>query len=156
FLGLKHEKATRPLVIASASSLRIVDSDGEEHKLRINMESRFLETTQQVSQEGTADIRLQYNGFRLGISVDGKAQPSRPGLQRMVNYTKLMAASLSVDRRNQLLRNQVDVQRVPRAFREELADLHEQIQQSLEAVAIPLPDKEVAAGESWTARRPLI
>src|SRR5262249_14225665 len=64
--------ATKPLQIISTATLKVVDNDGESHQLRIDMDSRFTETTQQVTEDGTATIRLQYTGFRLGFNVNGK------------------------------------------------------------------------------------
>jgi S1-C subfamily serine protease len=154
-LTLKHVAGQRPLTVTSAGAIKLVDSLGESHQIQINMEGRFTETTRSVGDDGTADIRLSYSGFRLGVLVDGKLQPSTPQQKEAVRNTTLMAVDLVVDRRGRLVRHELDLSRVPEPVRQSLTQLHQQIQKSLEAIAVPLLDKEAPAGAYWTAQRPL-
>ena len=52
--------------------------------------------------------------------------------------------------------SEVDWDRIPLAVRPFLADLHDDVEHALESLAVPLPNKEVSPGESWTSQRTLL
>jgi S1-C subfamily serine protease len=155
-LALKHQPALRPVTLTSLASLKLVDPDGEAHTMNVNMLARFAERTVRVDPGGSAALSLQYRGFRLGILFDRKPPERNAGLQQLVNDMTRMAAVLVVSRKGEIVRDQADASRVPPRSREDVLDMHQQIQKSLQAVSVILPDKEVQAGEKWTALQPLV
>jgi S1-C subfamily serine protease len=155
-LVLRHRRGQRPLKLDSTAKIKLVDSDGDEHNLHIHMAVNFLEKTHTVNLQGQAGVALLYNDFGLSATVDG--HNARPGerTRQALQYAKLMLTHLVVGRSGRLIRKQVDLSRVPLAARDRLKDMHDQIEESLDAVFVPLPNREVQAGEKWTARRHLI
>jgi hypothetical protein len=155
-LILKHQKGARGMKLNSTSTLQLVGSDGEQHKLVISMESHFLENTHTTTEDGKAGIRLQYARLRLGVNIDGKAPPRDPRVMRIVRDGTRLVANLVVDDKNKLLSNKADLRLVPLASREDVSDMHEQVQESLETIAIPMPGKVVQPGEKWRSLRPMV
>lgn len=68
---------------------------------------------------------------------------------------RLVGEVLTVDSQGNPVANDADYSRVPEDRRHEVVGFHELIQESLEALAITLPNKMVVPGETWKARRPL-
>jgi S1-C subfamily serine protease len=155
-LVLKQHLGHRSLRLGSTAKIKLVDADGDEHKLHIRLGVDFVENTLKVNAQGLTGILLQYADLRLAYQIDGQAARPSARVQEALLHGKLMATHLIVDRSGKLVRKQVDLTRVPVASREKLNDLHEQIEASLDAVFIPLPNKQVQAGEKWTLRRHLI
>jgi S1-C subfamily serine protease len=155
-LSLKHTLATRPLRLTSAARLRLVAPGGEEHTLGINLQTDFIEQTQTVDARGSAGIFLRYRVFKLGVCLDNKPPADRADLQPLVNTCARMAARLAVASNGDILRQIPDARAVPPRAREDVLDLHDQVQASLKAITVILPGREVKAGESWTAVRPLV
>ena len=58
-----------------------------------------------------------------------------------------------VDRQGNIIQKQADLSRVPASSKEALEGLADQIQDAMDAMAVPLPGKLVKPGESWKANR---
>jgi hypothetical protein len=66
-----------------------------------------------------------------------------------------LGANLQVDRQGLTARTEIDISRVPLTSRKELLQYHEKVQQALEAVTIPWPNRELRPQDTWRMMRPL-
>jgi hypothetical protein len=157
-LVLRHEAGQRSMELKSKMTLKMFPPEGVNAKPRsllVNMETRLTEQTQAASPQGLATVTLNYRRYGLGLSIDGKPAPKNPRIQKIVDSIKFLSARLVVDGQGNIKANQVDLSRVPRLAREDLADLHSQIGESIEAIAVPVPNREVRPGETWQSLRKL-
>jgi hypothetical protein len=151
---LRHQVGTRHLDLHSKSTLKLL-LGGKEKSMTLNMQTDLLERTVSVDAQQQAAMVLEYKSYALGISVDNKPAPQDPDLDKALKNLPLLTAQLVVDNKGGLVVNKADLGKVPAFAREDLADLHSQIQDSLEAGAVPIPNKKVQVGEQWQAVRRL-
>jgi hypothetical protein len=154
-LVLRHEDAQRSIDLESKASFRLIVPGAKDRTLMVNMNTRLGEQTQAAAPQGLATVNLNYQSYKLGINVDGKAPPSSPRLQQIVKNIRFLGARLVVDGQGNIKSNQVNTKRVPAFARADLLDLHGQISDSLEAVFLPLPNRTVQPGEKWSSVRKL-
>jgi hypothetical protein len=76
-------------------------------------------------------------------------------LQPLLKGLVSVVTQLRMDPSGAVRKEQVNTTKVPPRDRRDVLDLHDQISQSLEAVAVPLPNRTLQAKESWTEIRPL-
>jgi hypothetical protein len=101
-------------------------------------------------------VLLGVQKFAVGVSLNNQAPPQSPEARKAVGQDiGLMSLVLQVDGKGNLSGKKTDLSKVPPASREILEALGEQLQESFDAVAIPLPGGSVQPGQSWKARREL-
>lgn len=154
-LHLKHQAGERPLALVTKTAMRMRDGEGEDHGIVGLMQSKFVETTQGIDPQGTAQVRLNYREMALDLSLDGKTMPRSPRLQRIVANFGSLASVLQVDAQGKLVRHAIDLNRVPVPTRADVAPMHDQIVMSLETVAVPIPNRMTEPLQTWKATRPL-
>jgi S1-C subfamily serine protease len=158
-LACKHEPGVRPLTLRSSLTLRMRSMSGRGRaldaqgmsRLTANEEARFTETTRSVDAGGTAKVRLQYESCTFGARVNNRELPLGQDTQRALKDVKALAVDLQIGKSGSVDAHQVDTSRAPEGSRRDLAQLQELVEQSLEVLTVPLPNKQVAAGTSWQA-----
>jgi S1-C subfamily serine protease len=150
----KHQVGSnRPLTLHSWLSMKLLNFAGE-HTLTASTAAQCNENTQVVGAEDVANVRLQYRAYNTDFQVDNQVRMPF-NLSRIRHDIGTLAADLSVDKQGNLVGNQIDIKRVPQESRTDLPVIHEQVQQALEVCTVPLPNRQVAPGESWKAERTL-
>lgn len=152
-LAIRHKTGKSPLELQSRLTLRLNSSDGDNHSFMANIVTRLAEDTRSVDVAGTAAVRLTVDKFEVGLSLDGQAPPASPRLKRIVQDVGKVVIDRQIDNQGNVARGQVELQQVPVASREVLASFADQILQSLDMVAVPLPNGEVRVGQTWRATR---
>jgi hypothetical protein len=99
-------------------------------------------------------VRLQYVDYNEKISGDNQDVPNR-GIPWARQNIKALAANLRVDKQGNLVGNEIDLSQVPAKSQPILANVHEALEQALEGMAVPLPNRMIAPDESWRAERTL-
>jgi hypothetical protein len=158
-LVLRHQVGSRPLILDSWLDLkwferRMSGREGAEHTLTASTETRLTETTEAVDAHELASVRLQYDAFNEKLSGDNQ-DVRHPDIPRARQNIKRLAANLRVDKQGNLVGNEVDWNQIPADLRPVLAQVHEQLEQAMETIAVPLPNRQVSPGESWKAERPV-
>ena len=152
-LVLRHQVSSRPLVLDSWLAFKFLGRDGVEHTFTASVETSLTETTEAVDAQELASVRLQYLSFNAKLSGDSQ-EVRHPDMLRARQYIKRLAANLRVDKQGNVVGNEVDLSQIPDGeSRPILAIVHEQLEQALESLAVPLPNRQVSPGESWTAER---
>jgi S1-C subfamily serine protease len=152
-LVLRASPGVKPLRLTSKSSIKLVD-DRSEHSLAVNMDVDLQEQTLPAKAEGTP-IFIRYQRAQMGVTLDGKPAPRSARLQTLLKGLVSVVTRLLMDPSGTVRKDGIQAPRLPPRDRADVLDLHEQISQSLEAVAIPLPNRTLQARESWTELRPL-
>lgn len=157
-LTLRYVKLPRTLKLSSFQSINLRLPGRRPENFGIKMVTTMQERPVRYdSDTGIADIRLQYKRYSITMPTRYfRKDPSlRSRVQNMANNAHFMAADLSFNRSGKLVKNSVDVSRVPLKLRRSLTGLHGQIQDSLEALEVPFPGRKVQPLQSWRATRKL-
>jgi S1-C subfamily serine protease len=144
------------LLVSQKSTLRIRDAQNVEHPLVNSLEIRLTDTVEGVDDQGTANVRRQYNNMRARI-VYGGQRPEHP-LQPARPYITTLAAKVRLEPNGKVRLHEADVPpgAVPQAIRPILVSVHEQYAQPLLEVLEPLlPGNEVQPGATWQEQRGL-
>jgi hypothetical protein len=153
-LVLRHQVGSRPLVLYSWLDFKAVDRDGAEHTWQASAETSLTEMTEAVDAQELASVRLQYLDYNEKIFGDNQDVRNR-GIPRARQNIKGLTANLRVDKQGNLVGNEIDLTQVPAESQPILANVHEALEQALEGMAVPLPNRQIAPGESWRAERTL-
>jgi S1-C subfamily serine protease len=106
-----------------------------------------------VDNQGTATVRLEYLKVNVGVNVDGRTPPNPTPMQQAIQFVAQMTGDLRVDKQGSMVQNRLDMSKAPMASRQGLGRIGQQVQQSLDALAIPLLGSELKPGQTWTAQR---
>jgi predicted Zn finger-like uncharacterized protein len=155
-LVLRQQIGSRPFVLDSWLDFKVTGLDGLEHTGSASAETRLTATTEAVDAQESASVRLQYRAYNLKLRADNQDLPTSTAVACVRQNIKSLAANLRIDRQGNLVGSEVDLNRAPAAVRPVLANLHEEVEHSLENLAVPLPNREVAPGESWEAERTML
>jgi hypothetical protein len=153
-LVLRQQPGMRSLRLTSTNKFEMFLPDDEKRSVAVTMNADMEETVQDVDARG-ASVVLRYTGFRMGIDPDEAGARQRKRLQKLVENMPKLRVVLRVDPSGNLLENKVESEAAPESARESLEGMNEQIQHSLEALAVPLPNGDVQAGQQWKAWRDL-
>ncbi|MBL8793351.1 MAG: trypsin-like peptidase domain-containing protein [Planctomycetia bacterium] len=152
-LALTHRPGnSNPVEIELTTKFR-VERNGSEQELNIDLDGQFREATQSVDNQGIATVRLEYLKVDVGVTVDGRNPPNPTPMQQAAQFVATMAGDLRLDRQGSMVQNRLDMSKAPMGSRAGLGRIGQQVQQSLDALAVPLPGNEVKPGQSWTAQR---
>ena len=115
----------------------------------------LTEECESVDIFGKATVRLAVSKFDFVVNVDGEAKPRTSRLGDAVGHADKLTIRFKQDRKGTTSQRQVDYGGVPNDMHETMKHFAEQIVQSLDAVAVPIPDAEfqVEPGQTWQAQR---
>jgi hypothetical protein len=137
--------------MVSNGSFRIRTEDGEENAVAMDFRTAFTELFG-AAEPKFIPLRLTYDRFSLTVKVDDKVVPGGD-LNRSLSDIRFLAANVEMDKDGSVSQARPDLTKVPRPSQALLKDLCDQMLQSLELMAIPLPDKQVEAKQTWKAQR---
>src|SRR5262245_65932945 len=76
------------------------------------------------------------------------------GVQQIIQNITNITGIQKIDRNNKVIQNQVQVNNLPITLRSRMIELHDEVRQSLEAVALPMPpNPSVQPMTTWTTDR---
>jgi S1-C subfamily serine protease len=138
--------------LTSLGGFRIRTQEGEDHSLDLNFRTTVTENFA-AEEDRCFPMRLTYNRFTMNIKLDGEVQEASDTLRNSLQNMRFLAADVEMDRDGSLSGAKANLTRVPKASRDVLGDISEQILQSLEVLSIPVPAKQIEASDTWKARR---
>jgi Trypsin-like peptidase domain len=144
------DKQTGDLI--SRGGFKIRDEDGTESSLDMNFRAALTEQFADAEAK-VFPLRLTYDRFVLDLKVDGKPVKDNKDVQRILGDVRFLAANVDMDKDGGVFNARGDLTQVPKASREALGDVSDQVLESFELMSIPLPDHKLEAGETWKARR---
>jgi predicted Zn finger-like uncharacterized protein len=154
-LIFRHQVGSRPSVLNSWLDFKGLGRDGMEHVGAASIQTTLTETTEAVDAQELASLRLHYQAYNLRLREDNQDMPAPAAIKQARQNIKSLAANLRFDKHGNRVGSEVDLSRVPAESQPVLASLNEDVERTLEALAVPLPNKEVSPGESWKADKTL-
>jgi hypothetical protein len=121
----------------------------------IRMQAVMVETTSAIKQNKSL-YKMKYLKYSLNLPTKMVETPAADArLKNATQHFGKLNAMLVVDANNRIEDNIADLSKVPADAKPDMADLHGQMQASLEMLAAPLPGRVVQPGEQWKAAREL-
>ena len=117
---------------------------GPDLDFNIRVNAKMTETMV-AQRQGGADMRMRYMRYEIGVPTKLMSPNEGDRIKRMVQLIGIVHADLMIDDNNNLKKNTVDLGKSPNDARADLKDLHQQIQESLESLSVPLPG-------AWSSR----
>jgi S1-C subfamily serine protease len=151
----------RPLTLKSTLSLRIHEGDDDDDLVQqLRSTVNFKELVAATGPAGTT-LKLQYGDVQSEILEDKKLQVD-PDLAKVRPFLPSAITILRLAPDGGIKENALDpgflnalVRRGGQPAVDLVTDFHEPIKHSLEALSVPLPNREMKALEKWTSVRPL-
>jgi S1-C subfamily serine protease len=147
----RHQQGSSTLHLESRLDLRLREQGGEERRFSAREDTHFSEKLDSTDSGGGAKVRLQYLDCSLDVRVNNQKVPLSQRSQRLMKDVKELAVELQVDRFGSIASHKSDTSRVPQASQRDLAQMHELVEQVLEVLTVPFPNKQVSPGDSWQA-----
>jgi hypothetical protein len=141
------------LALNSDASFRIRESDGDDHTLAMTLKGTLQEKVTDHMKDGKWRKRLTYSGLETTATVDKKPIEGADRLVKALKDVTLLASEIDVEKDGTIARNLADYSKVPATSRGALTLATEQVQQSLDSLALPLPPKEVEALATWKGKQ---
>jgi hypothetical protein len=141
------------LSLTSDASFRIREADGDDHTLSMVLKGTLNETVTDQSKDGKWRKRLTYDGLTTTALVDKKPPANAERLTKALKDITKFASEIDVAKDGTIARNLPDFSKVPAASRGPLELATDQIQQSLDSLALPLPAKELEPQATWKGKQ---
>jgi predicted Zn finger-like uncharacterized protein len=152
-LVVRQEAGDRPLEVTSKVAVWGQDLEGRGPALLQTLTARLQENISNVRPQG-ADVRLQYGKCELTRTANGQKAELAAHERQAIEDLSRMAVLLRVDGQgNPVGSPQLDTHQVPPTSLNEVRRMGDQVQQALDWLAVPVPNREVAVGDSWKAWR---
>jgi Trypsin-like peptidase domain len=123
--------------------------------LSVNSQGKLTETVQGIDEERQAGIQLQYRDYNVEARMDNQVFGHDTELAALRRQLGGLAANLQVDEHGNPVSRRIDLKYQPWPLSDRLNAIHRDTEATIEAMSVPLPNKEVRPGESWQAERTL-
>jgi S1-C subfamily serine protease len=154
-LTLKPKTGVRTLHLTSSTNLQAVTAaDRGEHTVAARSDVKVQEQTVPAGPQAFF-LNMGYQSAIFDVTIDGKPAPNAERTQTLVQGLGFVITQMIADSNGNVRRNAVLAPRLPTAIKQPTLELHEILFAKLDAVNVPLPGRELAAGTSWTAVRAL-
>jgi len=148
---LGHTQMTE---LASDASFRLL-LQGEEHSIAVNSKSTVSEQSAAAKNGDVLPIHLDSRGFIRTVLDDKKPVKPDPEMQRDLNSMRFVTADLEMDADGSVARAKPDLSKVPRVSREFADRITDKLLQTVELVAVPLPQGNLKPLQTWKVSRTL-
>jgi predicted Zn finger-like uncharacterized protein len=156
-LAFRPKGGNRRLELRSTSSLGLKEK-GSKHSLKIISEANLQETVAVDPGRGTA-IRLTYDKFNLGMTLDDQPPPDNSPFKTMFDtvnaYMKQISSNVFQNARGEILTDGAMTfpNGLPVPLQQQLSSTHQEMLHTLESLTIPLPNEKMEYGKSWVEWR---
>jgi S1-C subfamily serine protease len=128
----------------------------EEHSLAVNSKSLLNERTAAQKSGESVPVHLDYRSFSIALLEDKKPIQAGEEFKKLINDIRFMNADVEMEADGNTGKAKADLTKVPRASRDFLTDVSDQVLQSLELVSVPLPQGSLKPLQSWKVQRTVL
>jgi S1-C subfamily serine protease len=148
-LVIRHQPGVeREVNLLSRFGIGATPEGGELHLRDMGLRLKLGEKTTAVQPDGTAKVSITYKDLRL--TDEDTEKYLRQNVRGLLESAKGMVAEMLVTKNGQIKKPTMKMDKVPIPVRPFLERFNAQTIQSLESLALGLPDRELQAGETWT------
>src|SRR5260370_40144230 len=131
-------------ILVSVGGFKIRTEDGEDMSLAMNF--RVAVTEQFADAEvKSLHMRLTYDRFVLGIKMDDKPIKETKDIDKILGDVRFLAANVEMAKDGGVADAKADLAKVPKATRDALSDMSDQILEPRELISSPLTDRRLTA-----------
>jgi len=152
-LAIKHHAGSRNVTLNKWLKMKVSDPQHGEFSLNGSEETQLMETIQAVDPQEQANVALQYRNFNEDLKIENQSRPRNAQLQKLLDQVKNIKAFVLVDKEGDPANRDLDVEHVAPDCKAELTVLHEGVEQMLEGLLVPFPNKSVSPGYPWQRER---
>jgi predicted Zn finger-like uncharacterized protein len=152
-LALKPMWGARPVSFSSNAEFIVVQPGLSTYSDSLGMAGVVTESMT-AEQNNIATLRWRYQQF-TPTWPKGLPQDQMDVIKRALPHIPSLHADLIVDQTNKFDSDDTDVtsSKAPEPTKRKLAEIHTQMQKSLDLLVLALPGKQCQAGETWNADR---
>jgi S1-C subfamily serine protease len=137
--------------LTSDAELKLREPSGENHILKMNVHPKFKE--QQLGAATPPRFRHTYTDLTLTLNLDNEPM-KKTDFQRILAQIRNVTSDVEMAKDGGVDKSTANVSRVPAGgLREDVELIADQILQSLELMALPLPSSEIKPLQTWKAQR---
>lgn len=137
------------VALNSDASFRIRVSGVDDTTLGMTIKGTLQEKVTDKTKNGKWHKRLTYEGLEAIATEDKKPLEGAEKLLKALKDATFLASEIDVDKDGTISRHMADNSKVPKPSRDALSLVTDQVQQSLDSLALPLPLKEVVSLDTW-------
>jgi hypothetical protein len=141
------------LSLNSESGFRIRIAGSADVSLAMIVKGLLHEKVTNKANDGKAHKRITYDGIETTLTEDKKPLEDAGPLLKALKDAKSLASEVDVDSNGTVARHMIDNSKTPRASRDALELVSDQVEMSLDSLAFPIPAKEVAARDTWKGQQ---
>ena len=130
--------------------------EGEEHSLAVNMKTALTEHTAAKTLGDITPIAIGYKALIFNMLDDKKPIQNDAETKRDISNVRLLSADMDMTKDGNIANSKGDLSKVPKASREFLEPVSEQVLQALEVLAVPLPEGELKPLQTWKTVRSVL
>ncbi len=146
---------TQVTELVSEGSFR-VQVGGVEHSLAVNSKSTLNERTAATKNGEVLPIQVDCRAFSLSVLEDKKPIKGDNELKRDINNIRFLSAEVQMEADGNASSTKANLAKVPPVSRQFLSDVSDQVLQSLELVAVPLPAGSLKPLQTWKVQRVIL
>ncbi|QEL15663.1 S1 family peptidase [Limnoglobus roseus] len=143
-------KAVGYVQLTNDAELKLREPSGETHSLKMNVHPKFRE--QRAGMEAPVRFVHNYTGLDFSINMDNEPM-NKAGIQAMIQQLRNVTADVEMAADGGVEKAKANVNKVPPGPREDMQIITDQILQSVDLMALPLPSGEIKPLQTWKAQR---
>jgi hypothetical protein len=153
-LTLRSQKGGQLIDLLIHSKMKGQKPGEPEFAARIQIRTRMSEgLTDYNARQKWASLRMRYLRYELGVPAKLLTPDRQERLKRMVRQLSRVSTDQEVDAKGELVNNLLNLEDVPPLERRDVQHLHQEMEESLEMLRVPVPNRVVQVGEQWKSTR---
>jgi hypothetical protein len=144
---------TEPLALNSDATFRIRVAGGDDTTLGFVVKGNLQEKVTDKTKDGKFHKRVTYDGIETTATEDKKPIEGADRFLKALKDARLLASEIDVDQDGTIARHLIDNSKVPKASKDLLELVSDQVQMSLDSLALPLPAKEMTPLDTWKGKQ---
>ena len=152
----KYEPAldkTDILALNSDATFRIRIAGGDDNTLGFTVKGTLQEQVTSKTKDGKWHKRVSYEGIETAATEDKKPLEGAEKFLRALKDARFLASEIDVDKDGSIARHLIDNSKVPRASKDFMESVSDQVQLSLDSLTLPLPLKQVSSVDTWKGKQ---
>ncbi len=141
------------LGLNSDASFRIRFGGGGDLTLGFTLKGTLQEKVTNHGKDGSWHKQLLYGGLEVDATEDKKPLEGAERLLKALKDATSLASEIDVSKDGTVVRHLIDNRKVPKASKDALELVSDQVQLSLDSLSLPLPAKQLAALEMWKGKQ---
>ena len=144
---------TDTLALTSDAGFRIRVAGRNDTTLAMTLKGTLQEKVTSISKDGGWHTRLTYEGLEATATEDKKPLEGADRFLKALKDATLLASEIDYEKDGTVSRHLIDNSKIPKVSKDLLELVSDQVQMSMDSLALPMPLKEVSSKDTWKAKQ---